>query len=203
MQIVSFIFAFLILCGSIEAQEVRNLFNGVSLDGWEVVDFPYHGDVTISDSCIIVSKGGLISGIKWVKDFPKINYEVTLDANRVEGYDFFCGMTFPVNESFLTLVLGGWGGSVIGLSNIDGEDANNNDTFGIINFELNQWYSIRLKVTEQKVEAWINGYQIVDFPIENHELSLRSEMKTSTPFGIDTYRTTAAFKNIRYSIIAE
>ena len=178
-------------------QDDTLLFNGVSLDNWEVIDFEGHGNVSIVDSCIIINKGELISGIRWTEEFPKTNYEITLDAKRVDGRDFFCGMTFPVKESFLTLVLGGWGGSVVGLSSIDGYDAANNQTGNQYSFGSGWWYGIRLRVTDKKIEAWVEGEKIVDFTIGNSSLSLRSEVELSVPFGFTTYKTTGALRNIK------
>ncbi|HQM69692.1 MAG TPA: hypothetical protein PK521_10320, partial [Bacteroidales bacterium] len=162
------------------------LFDGVSLNNWQVIDYEGHGAVSIADSCIIIGKGEYISGIRWTDDFPKSGYEVTLLAKRVEGNDFFCGMTFPVKESFLTLVLGGWGGSLCGLSCIDGYDAANNFTSKIFYFGTDKWWAVRLRVTEKKIEAWVDQDKIVDFTIGNSGLSLRMEVESSVPFGITT-----------------
>ena len=190
-------FIIVTLTGYNDIQESKLLFNGVSLDGWMVIDFEGHGNISVADSCVIIGKGNLISGIRWTGDFPTTNYEVSLEAKRVEGSDFFCGMTFPVKESFLTLVLGGWGGSLVGLSSIDGYDAADNSTSTLYHFASGWWYSIRLRVTDEKIEAWIEDEKIVDFTINDSYLSLRWEVESSIPFGITTYRTTGAIRNIR------
>jgi hypothetical protein len=182
-------------------QNGKVLFDGVSLDNWVVIDFEGHGNVSVADSCIIIRKGELISGIRWTGDFPKTNYEVNLEARRMEGSDFFCGMTFPVKESFLTLVLGGWGGGMVGLSCIDGYDAANNMTGNTFPFASGWWYAIRLRVTDKKIEAWIEDEKIVDFTINNSNFSLRWEVEASIPFGITTYKTTGALRKIRYNMI--
>jgi hypothetical protein len=184
-------------------QDDKVLFDGVSLDNWQVIDFEGHGNISIVDSCIIIDKGELISGIRWAEDFPKTNYEINLDAKRIDGSDFFCGMTFPVKESFLTLVLGGWGGAMVGLSCIDGYDAANNMTGNLFRFASGWWYAIHLRVTDKKIEAWIEDEKIVDFTIENSKLSLRWEVESSVPFGITTYKTTGALRNIRLHLITE
>ena len=184
-------------------KDTRILFNGVSLEGWGIIDFEGHGAVSVNDSCIIIDKGLGISGIKLKSEFPKINYEITLDAKRVEGSDFFCGVTFPVMETFNTLVIGGWGGSIVGLSCIDGEDAANNITYDFRNFETNRWYKIRLRVTEKKIEAWIDNDRIVNFTIGNYILSLRWEAESSKPFGISTWQTTGALRNIKLEMGVE
>lgn len=179
------------------------LFNGVSLDHWEILDYEGHGEVLVADSCIIIGKGELISGIRWTGDFPTSNYEVTLKAKRVNGNDFFCGMTFPVRDSFLTLVLGGWRGALSGLSCIDGYDAANNQTGIVYGFGTGWWYDVRLRVTDEKVEAWVSDEKIVDFTIGKSRLSLRMEVESSVPFGITTYKTTGAVRNIRLKFLNE
>ncbi len=190
------------LYGSYEPDE-KILFDGVSLIGWQVIDFEGHGNINVEDSCIIIGKGEAISGIKWTKDFPVTNYEVSLEAKRVEGSDFFCGLTVPVKDSFITLVLGGWGGSVVGLSSIDSYDASENETYTLVSFEEDKWYHIRLRITDDKIEAWIDQDKCVDFNIDNYDLSLRWEVESSKPFGITTYKTTGALRNIRLETITE
>jgi len=201
MNILQVTLTIFLLLNSKSVQDNRMLFNGVSLDGWEVIEFEGHGKISIADSCVIIGKGSQISGIRWLKDFPVTNYEVNLEAKRIEGSDFFCGMTFPVKESFLTLVLGGWGGSLVGLSCIDGYDAANNPTGNVFHFGSGWWYGIRLRVTDKKIEAWIEDEKIVDFIIDNSDLSLRWEVESSVPFGITTYKTTGALRNIRLNLI--
>jgi hypothetical protein len=137
------------------------------------------------------------TGITWKRDFPLTGYEVTLEAMKVEGNDFFCGMTFPVGKDPCTLIVGGWGGTIVGLSSINGMDASENETTTLKQFEKNQWYRIRLKVTEQTIQAWINGEIVVDFTIDDNTLSIRPEVDLSKPFGIASWRTTAALRNIR------
>lgn len=183
--------------------EDRILFDGVSLNNWQLIDYEGHGEVLVSDSCIIIGKGDLITGIRWTGDFPKTGYEVTLSAKRVNGNDFFCGLTFPVRESYLTLVLGGWRGALSGLSCIDGYDAANNQTGIIYGFGTGWWYDVRLRVTDEKVEAWVADEKLVDFTIGKSRLSLRSEVESSVPFGFTTYQTTGAIKNIRLRMITK
>ena len=178
-------------------QQDRLLFDGISMKNWEVINYEGGGEISISDSSIIINKGEIMSGLRWTGDFPKSNYEVTLYARRVDGNDFFCGLTFPVKDSFLTLVLGGWGGMVTGLSCIDGADAANNITQTLYQYGRGWWWDIKLRVTDEKVEVWIAGEKFVDFTIGNSKLSLRSEVEPSIPFGITTYKTTGAIRDIK------
>src|SRR3990167_834075 len=80
---------------------VSQLFNGRDLDGWTVIekyDFERHGAITVKDEAIILEAGAPATGVRVAGDFPRLNYEVSLDAKRIEGSDFFCGITFPVGE---------------------------------------------------------------------------------------------------------
>lgn len=173
------------------------IFDGKSLLGWEITNFGPQGPVYVSGGDIILGMGDGCTGITWKKDFPTINYEVSLDAMRVSGNDFFCGMTFPVGKYPCTLIVGGWGGTTVGLSSIDGKDASENSTTILMKFEKKQWYHICLNVTETKIIARIDSIMVIDFMIGNKSLSIRPEVELSKPFGIASWNTTAALRNIR------
>jgi len=181
-------------------QQWRSLFDGKTLGKWKVIkefDFENHGKIHVKDGKLLVEKGRPAAGVKWTGKFPNTDYEVSLEAMRVDGHDFFCGMTFPVGKSSLTLVCGGWGGSVTGLSSIDGEPAVENETCGYQKFKQNTWYHVRLRVTRKKVEAWIDKDKIVDLEIGEHKFTIYWEVEPCLPFGIATWNTTAALRNIR------
>ena len=180
-----------------QVQDSSYLFDGKTLDGWEITDFGTQGPVSVSGGKIILGMGDGCSGITWQRDFPTVDYEVTLEAMRVDGHDFFCGMTFPVGKNPCTLIVGGWGGMVVGLSSIDGMDASENETMTLKQFDNDRWYRIRLRVTAETIQAWIDNEIVVDFTIGDCFLSIRPEVELSKPFGIASWRTTAAIKNIR------
>lgn len=173
------------------------LFNGKTLDGWEITNFGPQGPVYVSGSEIILGMGDGCTGITWKKDFPRVNYKVTLDARRVEGNDFFCGITFPVGKEYCSLIIGGWAGATVGLSCINGLDAAENETTRLMNFEKNRWYNICLEVKEDEIKASIDSVLVVDFRKGSKRLSIRPEVELSKPFGIASWNTRAALKNIR------
>jgi hypothetical protein len=173
------------------------IFNGVNLDGWEITNFGPQGPVDVSGGAIILGMGDGCTGVTYKKDFPLVNYEVTLEARRINGIDFFCGMTFPVGEFPCTLIIGGWGGTVVGLSSINGRDASENETTRLMKFEPGMWYKIRLRVTEEDINAWIDEQNVVNFTIGDKKLSIRPEVNLSRPFGIASWNTTAGIRNIR------
>jgi len=177
------------------------ILDGRSLRGWEITNFGPQGPVSVSGNEIILGMGDGCTGISWKGDFPIINYEVTLEAKRIAGNDFFCGMTFPVGNDPCTLIVGGWGGTTVGLSSIDGLDASDNNTKTLMQFEKNRWYHISLTVTATEIKALIDSVLVVDFKIGDKKLTIRPEVTLSKPFGIASWNTTAAIRNIRVNRI--
>src|SRR5262249_11351743 len=78
--------------------EWNYLFDGKTLSGWEVTDFGGQGDVEVKDGAIVLEIGSDMTGVTWKRDFPRVNYEVSLEAKRINGNDFFCGVVFPVEK---------------------------------------------------------------------------------------------------------
>ena len=176
----------------------RSLFDGKSLAGWKTTQFGAHGEPEVKDGQIVIPAGDPLSGVTREKDdVPHTNYEVALEARRVEGHDFFVGLTFPVDKSHASLILGGWAGAVCGISSIDHMDASENSTSTFHEFKTGQWYKVRLRVTKDRIEAWLDDEQIVDADIEGKKISVRVEVDPSKPFGLASYRTTAAIRNLR------
>lgn len=180
-----------------ESVDSTLIFNGKSLDGWEITNFGPQGPVSLSDGRVVLGMGDGCTGINWTGDFPTTNYRVTLEAMRINGNDFFCGMTFPAGNDFCSLIVGGWAGTTVGLSCIDGKDASENITTMLMKFERKHWYNICLEVTENKIKAMIDSTEVVNFTIGRSKLSVRPEVELSKPFGIASWNTTAAIRNIR------
>lgn len=182
---------------SFAVKDSSYLFDGKTLQGWEIANFGPQGPVYVSGGAIILSMGDGPTGVTWKGDFPKVDYRVTLEAKRISGNDFFCGMTFPVEDDPCTLIVGGWGGPVVGLSCIDMKDASENETTKLMKFETGRWYNICLEVERDSIRAFIDGEKLVDVEIRGKIISIRPEVELSRPFGIASWRTTAALRNIR------
>ena len=181
-----------------DAQGWQPLFDGKTLTNWAPTKFTAEGPVTIEDGRIILSTGRSITGITWAgPELPKTNYELALQAMRVEGSDFFAGVTFPVADSFCSLILGGWGGSVVGLSSINGMDASENDTSQSVTFENGRWYNVRIRVTPEKIESWLDDRQIITQELKGNKVDIRLEVELSKPLGIASWKTKAALRDIR------
>ena len=187
--------------GQSQSQQWRSLFDGRSLEGWQETPFTDRGKIRIENGTIILG-AGLMTGISRTGDYPRSNFEVRLEAARLEGNDFFVGLTFPVGESFCTLIIGGWGGGTIGLSNVDGWDASSNQTYNWREFENGRWYAIRLRVTDKQIRAWIDEKLIVNLELEGHVIKLRyGDIKLSRPFGFASYMTTAGLRRLEYRLL--
>src|SRR5437899_5887392 len=105
----------------------------------------------------------LMTGVTWGRGgLPRMDYEVTLEGKKLAGNDFFCTTTFPVGDSFCSLVVGGWGGRVVGISSINGADASENETHRDMEFKQGQWYRVRIRVTAKRIEAWVGAERVVD-----------------------------------------
>ncbi len=180
------------------------LFDGKTLTGWKEADFSGRGPVTVTNGEIVL-RTGYMTGIVWTnaKSLLRMNYEIELEARRIDGSDFFCGLTFPVSTNNCSLVVGGWGGSLVGLSSLDGEDAANNETSKSMEFKEKQWYHIRVQVLPARIRAWIDDEKLVDVDTTDRRLSIRMEMDACVPLGVATWSTSGGLRNIRVRPVPE
>lgn len=177
------------------------LFDGQSLKGWKETSFRNRGTVQVKDGAIILGSGHL-TGITWTGTFPTSGYEIRFEAARLEGGDFFAGITFPVNKSYCTWINGGWGGSVVGLSSLDGDDASENETSTSRDFAKGQWYAFRLAVTENRIRGWIDESVVIDADITGRRVDLRpGEIDLSVPLGFASYSTVAGLRKVEYRLL--
>lgn len=180
------------------------LFDGQSLNGWKPADFFKPGKVHVKDGVIVMERGTVMTGVTYTRgDFPTMDYEVTLEGKKIAGNDFFCTTTFPVGDAFCSLVVGGWSNAVVGLSSIDFMDASMNETTTNQDFKTDQWYRLRIRVSRKRIEAWIDRDKMVDLDTTDRNISIRIECEACKPFGIATYETAGAVRDIRVRSLTE
>lgn len=173
------------------------LFDGKSLDGWKKTDFAGAGEVKVEEGAIILATGRPMTGITSTRqDLPQSNYELSYEAQRLSGVDFFAAATFPVGKSYITLVNGGWGGSVTGLSSLDGSDASENETSTFFKYQDKTWYRFRIRVTDEVIRCWIDDKEVVAVNYQDRHVGTRIETRANQPLGFATWETSGALRQI-------
>lgn len=181
-------------------------FPAKELGGWKVVEqfvFDKHGTVSVNDGVVTLAAGRPGTAIAWTRAMPTNRYELTWEARRVQGDDFFCGLTFPVDKSHCTLILGGWGGQMTGLSNVDGMAAIENETTNSVEFQQGRWYRIRMRVTPERINAWVDDREIVSLNAEQRRFSVWWEQEPARPLGFATWNTKAEFRKLSVKRLAD
>ncbi|GAC1463138.1 MAG: hypothetical protein NVSMB9_00230 [Isosphaeraceae bacterium] len=191
---------------SSEPLKVANLvlFDGKSLDGWKQTDFFHAGKVYVEDGTIVMPVGGPMSGITCTrKDLPLSNYQFTYEALRRKGNDFFAAATFPVGKSFVTLVNGGWGGSITGLSSLNGADASENETSRFVKYQDRVWYRFKVRVTDQVIRCWVDDKEVVAVNHEGRQVGTRIESRANQPLGFATWNTSGALRKVELRALSD
>lgn len=154
------------------------------------------GDGKQHDQLIEFASGDPLTGLRWTGPLPRENYELRLQARRVEGFDFFVAVTFPVGKEHCSFVLGGWGGGILGISSINGDDAANNETTQYKDFKNGQWYKVRIRVDEKAIVCWIDDEEWVNVERGRNSFDIRIEMDPCLPLGLANFQCTSEIKSI-------
>lgn len=169
---------------------------------WQASAFGGQGEVYVEAGRLIIGRGNPLSGITWPLsgalwsgEQARTNYELEVRAARVDGNDFFIGLTFPVADSYCSLILGGWGGALVGLSSLDGLDAARNKTCQYHDFERGRFYTARVRVEPERIRVWLSGELIIDEGLAGRTVGLRPEVEWSRPLGIANFSTTTAIES--------
>ena len=176
----------------------RNLL-AAGLKGWQVAnrfDFEDHGAVSIEDGVLKLGRGEPATGISYRGAPLPQHYTLSWEARRTEGSDFFCGLTFPIEGSFATLIVGGWGGGVVGISNIDGLSAVENETTDYREFKKDQWYKFELRISEASLLVAIDEKKVIDVDHEGHKYAVWWEQEQMAPLGFATWNTAGEIRKI-------
>lgn len=195
-----------LLCAALSVQaaedakkpEWKTLFNGKNLDGWKVVDFGGAGEVTVRDQHLVIGMGDLLTGVSYTNAVPTTNYELEYEARKTKGADFFASLTVPVKESHCTLVLGGWGGGIVGISSINDLDASENQCTIFRNFEMNRWYKVRFRYADEHLTVWLDDEQVIHEDIDGSRISLRAgDIDMCVPLGLASWQTEGEIRKMR------
>ena len=184
------------------------LFNGKDLSGWKIADMMEGGKVSVlSNGVVQCDFGNPMTGIVYTNKPPTMNYELSLEAMRVQGMDFFIALTIPIETNFCTIIIGGWGGGLCGISSVDYLDASENQWSEALTLQNERWYTLRVRVTPGVLQVFLDKdlYTArVEFD-NSSRFSLRSgsDIDKTTPLGLATYQTRAHWHNFTLTPITE
>lgn len=183
-----------------EEEKWISLFDGKTLTNWKGTKHFGTADIVVKDGVIVLQQGLMATSMKYTgkEELPRENYQIEYEARRTKGNDFFAALTFPVGKNFCTFINGGWGGSVVGLSSIDGMDASENNSSTFMEFKDKTWYKFRVAVTENSIRIWSNDQEVVSYSIGDSELSVRLEVEGCKPLGFSAWECQGEIKSIRY-----
>lgn len=190
---------------SMQPSEPRawSLLDGDFARAWQPAAIPGQGKAQIQDGQAALEGGNPMTGLRfedWEQaGLPLQDYSISCEAMRVEGGDFFCALTFPVRriDTCATLIVGGWGGGLVGVSSIDGADASDNATRSEQRFENGRWYRLKLEIREDTLKAWIDDRLVINTSIKGRVISLRAGyIEKCAPFGLATYGTTGKVRHL-------
>lgn len=177
--------------------EWKALFDGKSLEGWESTRFGGEGEVDVEEGAIILNRGTELTGITYTGKPPKTNYELLVEAQRLDGIDFFAAVTFPIAGNYASFIPGGWAGGVTGISSINGFDASENETTKYRPFDDKTWYQFRIRVTDEKLIVWVDDKPQVKLSLKDKKMTTRGEVTLSQPIGIASYSSKGAIRAIK------
>lgn len=173
-----------------------SLFDGKRLGAWKPVAFGGEGEVSVVHGAIRLERGNDLTGVVWTGKVPGPSFRVQMEAMRLDGSDFFCGVTVPAARSFCTFVVGGWGGTVVGFSSLDGLDASENETSHGMPLADARWYRVGVDVTPTRIQGLIDDKVVAEAALAGREVDVRIEMMPCRPLGIASWRTTSDIRAI-------
>ncbi len=210
---LGFFFLFILGCresgeGEInkEVKEVEREWVLPRYEDWEELGFGGEGAAAWTGGVLRMDVGVELTGGKFVGVVPEVPYELELEARKVSGEDFFCGLTFPVRsrDECVTLIVGGWGGGTVGISSIGGRDASQNETTSYRDFEKGTWYRVRVVVEKERLRSFLGDEKVVDVDLRGKVLSLREgSIELCAPLGVAAWQTGAEVRKMRWRSLVD
>src|ERR1700722_11233679 len=62
----------------------KPMFDGRTLAGWKETDFSGKGQLSCQSGLMVLDAGNSLTGVTWTNDAPKVDYEIALDAMKVD-----------------------------------------------------------------------------------------------------------------------
>ncbi len=165
--------------------------------GFVATDFGAEDTVTIAPDAVSLEPGAPLSGVTYTGALPTPPYTLAVEFTKRYGSDFPLAITFPVAGSHLSLVLGGWGGTVCGLSSLDGLDAARNATRFVRAFPVGVRTRVELDVEAERVAVRLDGVPVLDVPLAGRAVGVRAELEPCKPLGLAAFATATTIHSFR------
>jgi len=176
------------------------LFDGTKLDGWRVLDprppSRLRGpSVRLGGGRLVLDGGKRAAGIAWTGPLLRENYELAVEAMRIERDGAFLAIVFPVGDASCALVVGGPPGT--GLDTIDGQPLPRNPTRRDTWFDSGRLYKISIRVTRTRVAVRVDQNTLLEMPRAGHDFTTPEWCSDFKPLGLLNWRTAAAVRSVR------
>jgi hypothetical protein len=170
------------------------LFDGSTLGMWKPESAGVGDSVRVEQGAIQLSWGSPGTSVAWTGTRVPANYELTLEVMRLEesgsGYWF---LTFPIDDDrSCTLTLANQLGWLCGASGPVGDGAFTR----AVGLDGGTWHSVRLRVLRGRIEAFLDGKELVVEPVAESTVAL-SEAPPAPSLEIATWAMAAAVREIR------
>jgi len=167
----------------------QKLFDRKSLGDWEVAAGS-QGRVRVEKGCLVLHRARRrTTQVIWTGEFPKMDYEVAIEAARGGGNNDICRMTFPMGDRHSIL---GVHVRAVALLNVAGRHVYENPTRRPMNFPVARWFRLRLRVTQAGVKAWIEGREVISQPSAGYAYARPGYQ----PLSLATWDTMGVFRSI-------
>lgn len=184
------------------------LFDGKTLKNWIDLEDAGAEKPVVEDGAIVLGMGASSTSIRFDEEaagfkLPRENYELEIVSRREMGTDFFSATTFPIGDVSVTLINGGWGGAVLGISNVDDMDASQNSTSSFYNFKNDKWYRFRIQVSKRALRVWVDDEVGIDCVVEGRRLGTRFEVSRCEPLGLTSWISKGVIKVVRFRALTD
>ena len=170
-----------------------DLFDGTTLGMWKPESVGAGDPVRIDQGAIQLSWGSPGTSIIWTGTRVPASYELTLEVMRIEGSGSgYWFLSFPIDSArTCTLTLADQLGWLCGGTDPAAEGA----LTRAFAFDGGSWHSVRVRVTQGRIEASLDGEELAVEPADAPATAL-SEDPYAGSLEIATWAMTAAVREI-------
>lgn len=180
----------------------RSIFDGEQLGRWipitriDATDLadPVPGEVEIDGRQIVLNTGDPLTGVSWFGPMPTKDFEITVEA-KIDDAELI-SVAFPVGTERAAIQLDA-DNRKAGLYHIDGTGLHDDPMAAIFDGSVAGWHQLRIRVTEQRVQTWLNGQSIADQERTGSSFGAPEGFSPMHPLSMVASNGSASLRNIR------